>query len=302
MNKEAKFYSNIAESLCDIKNKEFLFHTNFNSPLPSIDTLTNIVENLKEIIFPVFMKNDEQMQSTFVHYVSHKLEFIQGLLQEQIKREFCFNCFIIDKDCASCETKSQMLSKSFIEKLPEIRYLLSTDVVAAFNGDPAAKNYSETILCYPSIVVLTYFRIAHELHKLGLELIPRMITEISHSKTGIDIHPAATIGDQFFIDHGTGVVIGETTIIGKNVRLYQGVTLGAKSFPLDEMGNPIKNIPRHPILEDNVIVFSNATILGRITIGENTMIGGNIWVTESVPPNSKIMQKKDLDNVIENGV
>ncbi len=293
MYKKAKFYNNIAESLCDIKKNEFLFHKNFNSPLPSIDILTSIVENLKEIVFPVFMKNNEQMQSTFVHYVSHQLESIQGLLQQQIKREFCFNCCKVDKDCLSCEAKSKLLAENFIEKIPQIRDVLSTDVVAAYNGDPAANSYSETILCYPSIVALTYHRIAHELHNLGMELISRMIAEISHSKTGIDIHPAATIGEQFFIDHGTGVVIGATSIIGKNVRLYQGVTLGAKSFPLDDLGNPIKNIPRHPILEDNVIIFSNATILGRITIGQNTLIGGNIWVTESVPANSKILQKQD---------
>jgi len=302
MKKKSGFYNDIAESLCDLKKYKFLFHAaNWYSPLPSIDTLTNIVDNLKEILFPCFIGHYEKQQHTFKYYVSHKLEVIQKLLQEQITRGFCFTCGEKEQDCKIWEKKSQLLVKRFIKKLPEIRSLLLTDVVAAYNGDPAAKNYGETILCYPSIVALTYYRIAHELYKLGIELIPRMITEISHSKTGIDIHPAATIGEQFFIDHGTGVVIGETTIIGKNVRLYQGVTLGAKSFPLDNKGNPVKDIPRHPILEDNVIVYSNATILGRITIGENAVIGGNIWITEDVPPNSKIFQNKDMVHILENG-
>jgi serine O-acetyltransferase len=166
------------------------------------------------------------------------------------------------------------------------------DVEAAYNGDPAAKSYGEIISCYPVIKALINYRIAHELHKLGVPLIPRILTERAHSETGIDIHPGAQIGTHFTIDHGTGVVIGETCIIGNNVKLYQGVTLGAKSFPLDADGNPIKGIARHPILEDNVIVYSNATILGRITIGQDAVIGGNIWVTEDVPAGSRIVQKK----------
>jgi serine O-acetyltransferase len=170
--------------------------------------------------------------------------------------------------------------------------VLATDVEAAYNGDPAAKNYGEIISCYPVIKALINYRIAHELHKLGVPLIPRILTEMAHSETGIDIHPGAQIGTHFTIDHGTGVVIGETCIIGNNVKLYQGVTLGAKSFPLDADGNPIKGIARHPILEDNVIVYSNATILGRITIGKDAVIGGNIWVTENVPAGARIVQKK----------
>jgi serine O-acetyltransferase len=302
MKKESGVYNDIADDLWDIKKyKIFYQSTNYDTLLPSIDTCTNIVNDLKEILFHGFFGHVEQHRQTFIYYVNHKLEEIQKLLGEQITREFCFDCNKKDRDCEACEKKANLFAKQFIKKLPEIKHLLSTDVIAAYNGDPAAKNYGEIILCYPSIVALTYFRIAHELYKLGLELIPRMITEMAHSKTGIDIHPAATIGEQFFIDHGTGVVIGETTIIGKNVRLYQGVTLGAKSFPLDETGNPVKNIPRHPIIEDDVIVYSNATILGRITIGENSVIGGNIWVTENVPSNSKILQNKHLVNILEDG-
>ncbi len=178
----------------------------------------------------------------------------------------------------------------FIGKLPSIRQSLKTDVVAAYNGDPAANSYEEVICCYPIIKVLMNYRVAHELLVMGVALVPRMLTEMAHSETGIDIHPGAQIGDYFTIDHGTGVVIGETSIIGNNVKLYQGVTLGAKSFPLDPDGNPIKGIPRHPILEDDVIVYSNSSILGRITIGRGAVIGGNVWVTQDVPAGAKIIQ------------
>ena len=187
-------------------------------------------------------------------------------------------------------------AEKFIQTLPRLRRILATDVIAAFNGDPAAKNYGEIISCYPIIKELTIYRMAHELWNLEVPLIPRMLTEIAHSETGIDIHPGATIGEYFTIDHGTGVVIGETSVIGKNVKLYQGVTLGAKSFSLDNDGNPIKGIPRHPILKDNVIVYSNASILGRITIGEGAVVGGNIWVTHDVPAGATITQKTLLDN------
>ncbi len=179
----------------------------------------------------------------------------------------------------------------FIQSLDEIRKSLQTDVEAAYNGDPAATSFDEIICCYPVMKALMNYRIAHEFYKMGVTLIPRLLTEMAHSETGIDIHPGAQIGDYFTIDHGTGVVIGETTIIGNNVKLYQGVTLGAKSFPLDADGNPIKGIPRHPILEDGVIVYANSTILGRITIGKDATIGGNVWVTHDVAPGEKITQQ-----------
>lgn len=180
--------------------------------------------------------------------------------------------------------------EEFINHLPAIANSLHTDVVAAYNGDPAAQSYDEIIYCYPVIKALTNYRIAHVLLNMNVPIIPRMLTEMAHSETGIDIHPGAQIGDYFTIDHGTGVVIGETCIIGNNVKLYQGVTLGAKSFPLDEDGNPIKGIPRHPILEDGVIVYANSTILGRITVGKGATIGGNVWVTRDVAPGEKIIQ------------
>ena len=196
------------------------------------------------------------------------------------------------KDLLVTRVMTQELAEEFIKRLDNISHSLQTDVEAAYNGDPAAKSYDEIICCYPVIKTLINYRVAHELLTMGVELIPRILTEMAHSETGIDIHPGAQIGDYFTIDHGTGVVIGETCVIGKNVKLYQGVTLGAKSFPRDENGNPIKGIPRHPILEDNVIVYSNATILGRITIARGTVIGGNLWVTESTKPGEQLVQAK----------
>lgn len=181
------------------------------------------------------------------------------------------------------------ICEAFLETLPEIRRLLETDVEAIAGADPAAGSLREIVYCYPAVTAMLHYRTAHELHRLGVPVIPRMITEHAHSVTGIDIHPAARIGEGFAIDHGTGVVIGETTIIGNNVTIYQGVTLGARNFRYDEAGRPI-NQPRHPILEDGVTVYSNASILGRITIGEGSVIGGNVWLTHSVPPHSRILQ------------
>ena len=180
----------------------------------------------------------------------------------------------------------------FVEALPEIKSLLKEDAEAAYDGDPAAESIDEVVLCYPTMKALSNYRVAHCLYRLGVPLVPRAITEMAHSETGIDIHPGAQIGHRFTIDHGTGVVIGATCIIGNNVKLYQGVTLGAKSFPQDDNGNPIKGIPRHPILEDDIIVYSNATVLGRITIGRGTIIGGNIWVTEDTKPGERLLQAK----------
>jgi serine O-acetyltransferase len=204
----------------------------------------------------------------------------EGMTEELLYAQMCM---IIDKNKA----------QEMIAFLPELKELLAMDVEAAYNGDPAAESYEEIICCYPVIKAMVNYRVAHQMLLLGVRLIPRIMTELAHSETGIDIHPAATIGHHFTIDHGTGVVIGATCIIGNNVKLYQGVTLGAKSFPLDENGNPIKGIPRHPILEDDVIIYSNATVLGRITIGRGTIIGGNLWVTEGTKPGERLMQKRN---------
>lgn len=184
------------------------------------------------------------------------------------------------------------IAARFAGQLAPLSEALSKDVLATYNGDPAAESLCEVVMCYPGIKAISSYRIAHCLYQEGVPVLPRVITELAHSETGIDINPAATIGSSFAIDHGTGVVIGATAILGNNIKLYQGVTLGAKSFPLDADGNPVKGIPRHPILEDNVIVYSNATILGRITIGHDAVIGGNIWVTGDVAPGTRVVQSK----------
>ena len=183
---------------------------------------------------------------------------------------------------------------AFMEKLPRIRELLAADVEAIAHNDPAVKSTQEIVYCYPAVTAMLYYRTAHELHRLGIPVIPRMLTEHAHSRTGIDIHPGAVIGDHFAIDHGTGIVIGETSIIGSHVTLYQGVTLGARNFSYDADGKPL-NLPRHPILEDGVTVYSNSSILGRVTIGKDSIIGGNVWLTRSVPPRSRILQGKTQD-------
>lgn len=227
------------------------------------------------------------------YHIGVNVEQLFGLLTEQIQAGLAFAHSEKSNENERLIEQSHLLAARFIDSLPQMRRTLATDVEAAYNGDPAATNYGEIICCYPAIRAISNYRIAHELLTLGVPLIPRIITEMAHSETGIDIHPGATIGHHFTIDHGTGVVIGETCIIGNHVKLYQGVTLGAKSFPLDENGNPIKGIARHPILEDDVIVYSNATILGRITIGRGATVGGNIWVTEDVPAGERIVQRRE---------
>ena len=279
--------------LSDKHSYEGLFHQyKDGDPLPSGKSLRRIVELSREILFPGYFGNSTVHRRTINYHIGVNVEELFGLLTEQIQAGLCFGLEntpsdnvikkIPDRDTAAS------IAARFISRLPEIRRILATDVEAAYYGDPAATCFGEIICCYPIIRAITNYRIAHELYMLNVPLIPRIITEMAHSETGIDIHPGAQIGHHFTIDHGTGVVIGATCIIGNNVKLYQGVTLGAKSFPLDENGNPIKGIARHPILEDDVIVYSNATILGRITIGKGATIGGNIWVTESVPALSLI--------------
>lgn len=222
-----------------------------------VNKVEEVINSFRSILFPKF--------------------YGEGMTEELLYAQLCR---IIDKKAAS----------SMIDYLPELKEQLEMDVEAAYNGDPAAESYDEIICCYPVIKAMINYRVAHKMLSLGISLIPRIITEKAHSETGIDIHPAASIGHHFTIDHGTGVVIGATCIIGNNVKLYQGVTLGAKSFPLDEKGNPIKGIPRHPIIEDDVIIYSNSTVLGRITIGRGSVIGGNLWVTKGTEPGEKLMQ------------
>ena len=270
-----------------------LFHEhNDGDPLPSAPALAEIVDLCRAILFPGFYGKSTLNSKTLPYHIGVSLDRLSHLLTQQVLAGLCFQNTEKVPACQLAE-KSQTIATEFIKRLPELRNILATDVEAAYNGDPAAESYSEIISCYPVIKAISSHRIAHELLLLGVPLIPRIISEMAHSETGIDIHPGAQIGHHFTIDHGTGVVIGATCIIGNNVKLYQGVTLGAKSFPLDDNGNPIKGIARHPILEDNVIVYSNATVLGRITIGRGTIIGGNVCVTESTKPGEQIIQKRN---------
>ena len=271
-----------------------LFHQHQDgNPLPSGKVLEEIIDLSRAIIFPGYYGKSKINKHTIRYHIGMAVERLSKLLEEQILAGLCFCCPNAGKgENTPCKLKAKEMAMQLIADLPEISKTLATDVEAAFNGDPAAESFGEIISCYPVIKALTNYRIAHRLHTIGVPLIPRIISEMAHSETGIDIHPAATIGHHFTIDHGTGVVIGATCIIGNYVKLYQGVTLGAKSFPLDDNGNPIKGIARHPILEDNVIVYSNATILGRITIGQGSVVGANIWVTESMEPYSKKYKKE----------
>lgn len=271
-------------------------------PMPSVETLSEIVEDLRCVLFPGYYGPSEITPDTMPYYIGSTLDRVERKLADQINRGYCFVCDKTQIDrCNDCVERAKQMARQFITTLPDVRHMLLSDVEAAYDGDPAAKTHGETIFCYPSIRALTNHRIAHELYKLGVDIIPRIIGEMAHSDTGIDIHPGATIGQSFFMDHGTGTVIGETSIIGNNVRIYQGVTLGAKSFPKGEDERLIKGLPRHPIVEDDVIIYAGATILGRVTIGRNAVIGGNIWITRDVPAGAQIVQSRAMQQSFENG-
>lgn len=267
----------------------FAPHGNREVAMPSVEALRRVVEVLRSVLFPGYFGDPRLNPSSLRYRIGAALDEVLRLLEEQIARGLRLELGELLSE-RQCRRRARQAAEGFLEALPAIRTLLATDVEAAYLGDPAAKSPGEVILCYPSLRALTNYRIAHRLYELGVPLIPRIITEMAHSETGIDIHPGAQIGERFFMDHGTGIVIGETSIIGRNVRVYQGVTLGAKSFPLDEEGHPIKGIPRHPIVEDDVIIYAGATILGRVRIGRGSVIGGNVWVTEDVPAGSRIVQ------------
>lgn len=295
--------SRAVDQLADPKSYSLVCHEHrMGEPLPSIEKLGKIVGLIREILFPGYFGNTSLRANTIKHYVGVNIDELFELLSEQILAGLCFTCQNPEMvDMQERSKFAQGLASDLISFLPEIRRLMVTDVEAAYVGDPAANSRSEVIFCYPAIRAIINHRIGHQLLQLGVPLIPRIISEMGHSETGIDIHPGAQIGESFTIDHGTGVVIGSTCIIGNNVKLYQGVTLGAKSFPLDADGNPIKGIPRHPIVEDNVIIYAQATILGRIRIGANSVIGGNVWVTNSLPPNTKLVQSKAKETDYSDG-
>ena len=269
------------------------------NPRPSREAVHSLAKRLQSLLFPGYFEDRCEGALDYRECLRSGLDSVADELLEQVKRGLCFRRKEAYHDC--CHAEAQEKVESFLQSLPQIRALLALDAQVAYRGDPAAGSVEETIFCYPGITAIAHHRMAHELYRLGVPLIARIIAEKAHSLTGIDIHPGASIGEGFFIDHGTGVVIGETCVIGKNVTIYQGVTLGARSFPLDAQGRPIKGAPRHPVIEDEVVIYAGATVLGRITVGRGSMIGGNVWLTESVPPGSKVTQRKARQEGFEEG-
>lgn len=288
--------ADVSSRLCKVSSLNGALRTDGASRLPSVTELKEIMERLRAAMFPGYFGMHGQPGESLAYHMAANLDSIYRKLTRQLVAGFCFDCIHSAQPCANCDEKGQNAALLFMKALPEIRDLLEGDVKAAYEGDPAAHSPGETIFCYPSITAMFHHRIAHALYRLGSPVIARIIAEMAHSATGIDIHPGAEIGKDFFIDHGTGVVIGETCIIGDSCRIYQGVTLGALSFPKNADGTLIKDIPRHPVLEDNVTVYAGATILGRITIGKGSVIGGNVWLTNSVPAGAKIAQEKHSAN------
>ncbi|MBW2466108.1 MAG: serine acetyltransferase [Deltaproteobacteria bacterium] len=261
-------------------------------PIPSNDSVVQLIHQARRILFPGYFTQSTLAQANLEYYLGQETTSFLENLSRQIISAFQHDCFRHDLPCTKCSDQGHEIALKIVRELPEIKKLLDKDIRAAFEGDPAAKGYDEIIFCYPGFMAISIYRLANLLHKNKVPVIPRIMGEYAHSITGIDIHPGATIGEHFFIDHGTGVVIGETTEIGKRVRLYQGVTLGALSLPKDA-GDQFRYKKRHPTIEDDVIVYSNTTILGGETvIGARSVIGGNIWITESVPPDTKVLLKR----------
>jgi serine O-acetyltransferase len=258
--------------------------------LPSRGALVSIVQNLYAALFPTHFGRHDLTNESIDFFVGATLNDALLSLSEQIRRGLQFASGREGESDAQLRAKATLATRAFASGLPEIRNVLFTDLAAAFSGDPAATSVSEILLCYRGVHAIIHHRLAHALYRLGVPVVPRLIADIAHEATGVDIHPGARIGGSFFIDHGTGVVIGETAVVGEHVRLYQAVTLGAKRFPKDGAGALIKGDARHPIIEDHVVIYAGATILGRITVGRNSSIGGNVWLTQSVPPGSNVTQ------------
>lgn len=258
--------------------------------LPSREAVRHIFDSLCGALFPMRLGPSDLRQETEDFYIGHTLDAALNALLAEVKLELSYNHRREPLSAAALEQQGVHIVHEFAQALPRLRSLLDTDVQAAYKGDPAARSVDEVLLCYPGVLAIIHHRLAHELYRLGVPLLARIGAELAHGQTGIDIHPGAEIGGHFFIDHGTGVVIGETAVIGEHVRIYQAVTLGAKRFSSDENGNLHKGQPRHPIVEDDVVIYAGATILGRITIGKGSVIGGNVWLTRSVPANSNITQ------------
>lgn len=257
---------------------------------PSRDVLRHIMTALGGALFPLRLGPSDLRENSEDFYVGHTLALALDALAQQVQLELAYQARLQGDSAPHSESRAVVLVQRFAANLPRLRRLLDSDVLAAYQGDPAARSVDEVLLCYPGITAMLHHRIAHALYQAGVPLLARIIAEIAHSDTGIDIHPGASIDEGFFIDHGTGVVIGETAVIGRHVRLYQAVTLGAKRFDLADNGELQKGQPRHPIVEDDVVIYAGATVLGRVTIGRGATIGGNVWLTRSVPPGSHVTQ------------
>ena len=257
---------------------------------PSRDALAQVVEQLKGALFPMRLGPYDLRQESEDFYVAHTLDTALHALLAQIILELKYSARHDMQQTDAVQEQALKVTQAFALALPQIRRLLDSDVLAAYRGDPAARSVDEVLLCYPGVLAMIHHRLAHQLYQQGLPLLARIVAELAHSETGIDIHPGAQIGAGFFIDHGTGVVIGETAIIGRKVRIYQAVTLGAKRFEQDAQGHLQKGLPRHPVVEDGVVIYAGATILGRVTVGQDSVIGGNVWLTQSVPPGSNVSQ------------
>lgn len=258
-------------------------------PPPSREALAEALHGITTALFPAHYGQQTLTLDTLDRFVGDTLERALQILAEQVRRSLPFAANVL-RDENEVLHEARSIVRGFSDSLPDMRGLLVSDLRAAYAGDPAATGYSEILLVYPGLTAIIHHRIAHLLHGLGARFLARMISDIAHARTGIDIHPGARIGGSFFIDHGTGVVIGETAVIGERVRLYQAVTLGARSFRKDGTGALVKGEPRHPIIEDDVVIYAGATILGRVVIGRGSVIGGNVWLTHDVPPGSNVRQ------------
>ncbi len=295
---EVKNYSEHRKKLTDVVNRilegcgEEHCYTHIDyEPLPSESDVTDILKRLREILFPGFFSSERIDPVNLGYNMGRQVSLLYDDLSEQITRAFRYECFKYDKACIDCREQGFETALAFLESIPSLQDKLSKDVIAAYKGDPAAKSHDEIIFSYPGMFAITVYRIAHVLNSLSVPLIPRMMTEYSHRITGIDIHPGAVIGESFTVDHGTGLVIGETSQIGNRVRIYQGVTIGALSVP-SERAEQMRNVKRHPTIEDDVVIYSGATILGGSTvIGAGSVIGGNVWLTESVPQDTTVLME-----------
>jgi serine O-acetyltransferase len=289
----------VVTQLRDLRNESLRSRRRDGRPpkLPSRAALTEIVSGVTAALYPNRLGRPDLTDEGIDHFVGHRLDVALRSLHEQLLRELLFRS---DLAVPSGEEAAEAvtITREFARALPRIRQQLDSDILAAYQGDPAARSIDEVLVCYPGITAITHYRLANVLYRLGVPLTARMIAEAAHSLTGIDIHPGAQIGDRFFIDHGTGVVIGETAVIGRNVRLYQAVTLGAKRFPASEDGLLVKGDARHPVVEDDVVIYAGATVLGRVTIGRGSTIGGNVWLTRSVPAGSTVSQAQALTDAI----